>query len=122
MGRDIQARREQLKAWWGRRTRVGKVALVLLAVFGVSTLALMFGITPTLDTVLISISVVALTPLLLILFFRWFAYRVLWKVRNRLILTYLLMGLAPLVMFVTLAAIAAYFLGGSMRRTWGCRS
>ncbi len=54
----------------------------------------------------------ALTPLLLILLFRWFTYRVLWKVRNRLILTYLLMGLAPVVMVVTLAAIAAYLLAG----------
>ncbi len=30
MGKDIQTRRERLKAWWERRSRVGKIALVLL--------------------------------------------------------------------------------------------
>jgi len=68
---------------------------------------------------MIAICGVALTPFLLILFFRWFAYRVLWRVRNRLILTYLLMGLAPLVMFITLAAIAGYLLAGQYATNMG---
>lgn len=46
------------------------------------------------------------------LLMRWVFARFLWKVRNRLIVTYLLMGLAPVVLFVTLAGIAAYFLSG----------
>ena len=61
----------------------------------------------------------AITPFLLILLFRWFTYRVLWKVRNRLILTYLLMGLAPLVMFVMLTAIAGYLLAGQYATNMG---
>ncbi len=109
---EMWTRRERWEAWWGRRTRVGKVTLVLFAVFCVCTLAMLFGVLPTLDTVLITFSTMGLTPLLLILFFRWFTYRVLWKVRNRLILTYVLMGLAPLVMFAMLAAIASYLLAG----------
>lgn len=36
----------------------------------------------------------------------------LWKVRNRLIVTYLLMGLAPVVLFVTLAVILLYVFAG----------
>ena len=119
MGKEIQTRRERLTAWWGRRTRVGKIAVVLLAVICGSTMALMVDVLPTLDTVLITISGMALTPLLLILLFRWFTYRVLWRVRNRLILTYLLMGLAPVVMFATLTAIAAYVLGGQYATTLG---
>jgi phosphoserine phosphatase RsbU/P len=43
---------------------------------------------------------------------RWISARFLWKVRNRLIITYLLMGLAPIVLFVTLAGIAAYVFCG----------
>lgn len=43
---------------------------------------------------------------------RWVFGRFLWKVRNRLIVTYLLMGLAPIVLFVTLAGIAAYVFSG----------
>ena len=112
MGKDIQTRRERWKAWWGRRSRVGKITVVLLGVICVCTIALMANVLPTLDTALITMSGMALTPLVLILLFRWVVYRVLWKVRNRLVLTYLLMGLAPLVMFVTLAAIAGYLLAG----------
>ena len=112
MSRDIRTRRERWEAFWGRRTRVGKVTLVLFAVFCVCTFLLMFGVLPTLDTTLNVISVMAMTPLVLVLLFRWFTFRVLWRVRNRLILTYLLMGLAPLVMFVTLMGIASYLLAG----------
>ena len=56
-----------------------------------------------------------LPPLLLfslILFFRWVFGSFLWSVRNRLIATYVLMGLAPLVLFATLAALAAYVFSG----------
>lgn len=51
-------------------------------------------------------------PFLLILLLRFLNRRLLWKVRNRLILTYLLMGLAPVVLFGTLTAIAGYILAG----------
>jgi len=112
MGRDIQTLQQRWKAWWGRRTRIGKITLVLLALFCFCTFLLILGVLPTLDSILNILNAMALAPLLLILFFRWFTYRVLWKVRNRLILTYLLMGLAPLVMFVTLALIAGYLLAG----------
>lgn len=51
---------------------------------------------------------VACVPLLWRFVFR----RLLWKVRNRLIVTYLLMGLTPVVLFVTLALILLYFFSG----------
>jgi phosphoserine phosphatase RsbU/P len=47
-----------------------------------------------------------------ILFLRWFTARVLWKVRNRLIVIYLLMGLAPLVLFATLSIFVVYAFAG----------
>ena len=47
-----------------------------------------------------------------IVLYRWLVNHVLWKVRNRLVVTYLLMGLAPVVLFVTLAGIAAYIFSG----------
>lgn len=46
------------------------------------------------------------------LFWRWLMSHALWKVRNRLIVTYLLMGLAPVVLFVTLALIMLYVFSG----------
>ena len=112
MGRDIRTRREWAEAFWRRRTRVGKITLVLFAVICVCTLLMLFGVLPTTDVVLITLAGMAMTPLLLVLLFRWFTYRVLWRVRNRLILTYLLMGLAPLVMFVMLMGIASYLMAG----------
>jgi phosphoserine phosphatase RsbU/P len=119
MGRDIRTRRERWKAWWGRRTRVGKITLWMLAAIFVSTFGLMVRVATTLDTIVITLCGMAITPLLLILLFRWFTYTVLWRVRNRLILTYLLMGLAPLVMFATLAAIAGYLLAGQYATNMG---
>jgi sigma-B regulation protein RsbU (phosphoserine phosphatase) len=46
------------------------------------------------------------------LLWRWVFGRVLWKVRNRLVVTYLLMGLAPVVLFVTLVSILLYVFSG----------
>ena len=119
MVKDIRTRQERWKAFWGRRSRVGKITLVLLGTIFLCTFGLMVRVATTLDTILITICSMAITPLLLILLFRWFTYKVLWRVRNRLILTYLLMGLAPLVMFATLAAIAGYLLAGQYATNMG---
>ena len=46
------------------------------------------------------------------LFWRWLMGRILWKVRNRLVVTYLLMGLTPVVLFATLALVLLYVFSG----------
>ena len=46
------------------------------------------------------------------LFWRWVVRRLMWKVSNRLVVTYLLIGLTPVVLFVTLAVVAAYVFSG----------
>jgi phosphoserine phosphatase RsbU/P len=46
------------------------------------------------------------------LLWRYVFGRLLWKVRNRLIVTYLLMGLTPVVLFVTLALLLLYVFSG----------
>ena len=46
------------------------------------------------------------------LFWRWVVRRLMWKVSNRLVVTYLLIGLTPVVLFVTLALVAAYVFSG----------
>lgn len=43
---------------------------------------------------------------------QWIFGRLLWRVRDRLIVTYLLMGLAPVVLFVLLALISLYMFSG----------
>jgi phosphoserine phosphatase RsbU/P len=119
MGKEIQTRREWWSAWWGRRSRVAKVTLWMLLAIFVCTLGLMAHVVSWLDVTVITLCSMALTPLVLILLFRWFTYRVLWRVRNRLILTYLLMGLAPVVLFAMLAGAAAYLLAGQYATTLG---
>jgi sigma-B regulation protein RsbU (phosphoserine phosphatase) len=57
-------------------------------------------------------SAIGLLVCLVGLFFRWLFNRVLWTVRSRLIVTCLLLGIAPIVLFGTLAAIAAYVFCG----------
>ncbi|MEO6966460.1 MAG: SpoIIE family protein phosphatase, partial [Acidobacteriaceae bacterium] len=44
--------------------------------------------------------------------FRWIRWRLLWKLRNQLLVTYGLVGLTPVVLLVILASIAAYVLFG----------
>lgn len=44
--------------------------------------------------------------------FRWVRWNLLWKLRNRLFVTYALIGLTPVVLFGLLAAFAAYVLFG----------
>lgn len=83
----------------------------LLLVLWVPTF--MFGISPdTLDTLMLLVAIPLWMVFGAILFYRWMVRRVLWKVRNRLVVTYLLMGLAPVVLFATLALIAAYVFSG----------
>jgi sigma-B regulation protein RsbU (phosphoserine phosphatase) len=69
------------------------------------TVGKFFGDLASLDFFLLLIICV---PLL----WRFIFLQLLWKVRNRLIVTYLLMGLTPVVLFATLAAILLYVFAG----------
>lgn len=55
---------------------------------------------------------VLLVGVLIPLSIRYVRTRVLWSVRSKLIVTYLLIGLAPVVLFVTLVGISAYIAAG----------
>jgi sigma-B regulation protein RsbU (phosphoserine phosphatase) len=69
------------------------------------TARLFFG---GLSVLILMLLIVFCIPLL----WRFIFGRLLWKLRNRLIVTYVLMGLAPLVLFVTLASILLYVFSG----------
>jgi sigma-B regulation protein RsbU (phosphoserine phosphatase) len=55
---------------------------------------------------------IALVAVALPLLWRVVRQRMLWSLRNKLILTYLLIGLAPVVLFVTLVTISGYVAAG----------
>jgi sigma-B regulation protein RsbU (phosphoserine phosphatase) len=95
------------------QTRLHRAAFWLLAVYlllGVGRLLLgdAYGILAALSFFVIIGLVVCCIPL----FWRWVMRRLLWKVSNRLVVTYLLMGLTPVVLFVTMALVAAYVFSG----------
>lgn len=50
--------------------------------------------------------------LFFVLAFRWVRRRILWRLRNRLIVTYMFIGVIPAVLLVTMALITLYGLGG----------
>jgi len=102
-------------AWWKRKPPTG----VAGAVFW---LALWFGLlwlirqipsatSPLLGWMQVLVGL-ALIGLALPLAWRLIQLHLLWSLRNKLILTYLLIGLAPVILFVTLAAISAYIAAG----------
>ena len=64
-----------------------------------------------------ALAAAALLVLLIVLVYRWTFSHLLWTVRNRLILTCVLMGLAPVVLFAILAGIAAYVFSGQFATT-----
>jgi sigma-B regulation protein RsbU (phosphoserine phosphatase) len=55
---------------------------------------------------------IALVAVVVPLLWQLLRKRMLWSLRNKLILTYLLIGLAPVVLFVTLVLISAYIAAG----------
>src|SRR6476469_1690296 len=50
--------------------------------------------------------------LFFILGFRWVKRRILWRLRNRLIVTYMFIGVIPAVLLVAMGLITLYGLGG----------
>src|SRR6266702_116652 len=49
---------------------------------------------------------------LLVLGFRWLRHRFMWRLRNRLFVTYVFIGVIPVVLLVSMVALAAYLFAG----------
>ena len=101
------------RAWYKRRSRLGRISFILTAL--IAFMALLGRISHVLELVFLGPIILCsliLSPLLIILLYRWVTRRFLWKVRNRLILTYALMSLAPVVLCLMLFAIASYLFAG----------
>ncbi|HXS14107.1 MAG TPA: SpoIIE family protein phosphatase [Acidobacteriaceae bacterium] len=102
------------RAWYKRQSRIGRISFVLTCL--ILGMTLIGRLSHTANVVfaipVIILCILVLSPLLIILFYRWLTRRFLWKVRNRLILTYALMSVAPVVLCLTLFAIASYLFAG----------
>ncbi len=85
---------------------------LFLAYFALSIPGWLPGVTGVVFRTLASFDFFLLILFCLPLLWRYIFQRLLWKVRNRLIVTYLLMGLTPVVLFVTLALLLLYVFSG----------
>jgi sigma-B regulation protein RsbU (phosphoserine phosphatase) len=92
---------------------IHRTAFWLLIIYaGLRTLALIPGMAGETFRGLSVVDFVLLVVFCIPLVWRFIFGRLLWKVRNRLIVTYVLMGLTPVVLFVTLALISLYVFSG----------
>lgn len=100
--------------WMGRLPTGLPGAVFWLAVwFGLLFLLRMIpGSVGTLFTVVQVLVGIALAATAIPLLVRIIRRRMLWSLRNKLVVTYLLIGLAPVVLFVTLVMISAYVAAG----------
>src|SRR5277367_6458542 len=95
------------------RSKIHRLAFWLLIVYVVLALGrILPGKAGLFFQALSSLTLFVLILLCIPLLWRWIFGRLLWKVRNRLIVTYVLMGLTPLVLFVSLALILLYIFSG----------
>ena len=99
------------------QSRVAWAALYVLAldllVFAVQMLAGRFwpGISGSLTGWVIFLSLLAIV-LLAIAAFRWLRSQVLWRLRNRLIVTYIFIGVIPVLLLAVISVIALYLFAG----------
>src|SRR5271163_4269976 len=90
----------------------GAVIWLLLSFFLCWALRLVAGAWGSLFLVLQILSALTLSVIALPLLWRFIHLRLLWSLNSRLVLTYLLFGLAPIVLFGTLVFFIAYLAAG----------
>lgn len=100
------------KAWLRAQSRMGRLSVWLTGIVLACVLLYAIHLARGLAIAIAIVCLLPLMPLSLILLYRWITGRAFWRVRNRLIATYLLMGLAPIVLFGTLSGIALYLFAG----------
>jgi sigma-B regulation protein RsbU (phosphoserine phosphatase) len=112
---ELRAPQPPHRPWWRRRPPTGLVGAAFWLALWFGLLWLLRQVPSSANSLLgwmqllVGLALIALAvPLGLRLLNR----RLLWSLRNKLILTYLLIGLAPVVLFVTLVAISAYVAAG----------
>jgi sigma-B regulation protein RsbU (phosphoserine phosphatase) len=101
-------------AWWKPPTGIAGAVFWLAVVFGLLWLLRRVHATNGPLVALLQLLVgVALIVLAFPLAWKLIRTRLLWSLRSKLILTYLLIGLAPAVLFLTLAGVLAYIAAGT---------
>jgi len=111
----VQSARTTLARWLQAplpKAVPGAVIWLLLSFFLCWALRLVSGAWGSLFLVLQILSVLTLIVIAVPLLWRFIHLRLLWSLNSRLVLTYLLFGLAPIVLFGTLVFFASYLAAG----------
>src|SRR5216683_4409891 len=95
------------------RIQLGRVEISLLLLLAAEILLAWLGVFP-----LLLLVVRLLIPILVILAVvklgRWVARNALWRLRNRLVVAYLFIGLVPIVLICALVGFAVYLIAGQI--------
>jgi sigma-B regulation protein RsbU (phosphoserine phosphatase) len=111
----IQRAQETLERWLRApvsKAVPGAVIWLILSFFLFWALRFVSGAWGSLFFVLQVLTVLILVAIALPLLWRFIHLRLLWSLNSRLVLTYLLFGLAPIVLFGTLVFFASYLAAG----------
>ncbi|HVO64416.1 MAG TPA: PP2C family protein-serine/threonine phosphatase [Terriglobales bacterium] len=102
---------------WPPRTRVGKLAFFVLglaiALFALQKILVLSGLSAG-SSLSGWVSFLAFAAFVLFsgLTFRWLRRQLLWRLRNRLIVSYIFIGVIPLILLLTLSVTAFYLFAG----------
>src|SRR5437588_9899469 len=117
MDRLLYLRARLTHAGWPPRTRVGRVAFFVLGLdillFALQKLAVLLRISSG-ETLGGWVSFLTFVCFVLFswLLFRWTRNQLLWRLRNRLIVTYIFIGVIPVVLILLIGSIAGYLFAG----------
>ncbi len=105
--------RRHFYLYWPRMSRLARVTayfagldLLLLVIWSVSLLAKPGGLAGLIAWIKFLAYVTAVLGLALGL--RWLRRKVMWRLRNRLVVTYVFIGVIPVILLLTIAVITAY--------------
>lgn len=107
-------RAKRLRAVWRRATLLDRVAAALIVLYVAGWLARATGWNPSADAVSSGLVVLWLLSVVSMIYLlvrsrRWIASRVLWSLRNRLILAYIFIAVVPVALLLALGGVIAYF-------------
>src|SRR5690349_6137939 len=97
---------KSLRGFWSRRSRLARVAAYFVATYLLLTV-LRYTVAPSIGGWATFAGFICLI-LLTILFFRWLRKEFMWRLRNRLIVTYTFIGVIPVLLLAAMALIAGW--------------
>src|SRR5689334_1370154 len=95
-----------IRDFWGRRSRLARVTIDLAAIY-LGLAAVRRWLLPGLGGWVTFVGFICLI-LLLVLGMRWLRTEFMWRLRNRLIVTYIFIGVIPVLLLAAMAAIAGW--------------